>query len=254
MNRLASLLLLCTAIFHAPLEAAPRTITNQDGASLEVELEKLEDKNGVETLYFKRVSDDRSFDIALSSLSFDDQREIRKWWEKELIAKSILRANVDLDITFIRNRRKSNLTNSSYYDYNQYSYTPEVRIENDDLYQTYRDNLVRIVCFAQHTYYKGNLQVVSVTEKKIDLPRNGTATMEGNSYSFTNDKSEYSDYEYGWEDAGYVVIIKNSKGEITHTKTDNDNLLRELDTVLKCKTDEYYASDLSRRRSSYSDR
>lgn len=252
MTRIIPALLFLAVACQSTLLANSRTITNQDGASLEVELNEITEKNGVEMIAFTRVSDQRPFEIPLKTLSFEDQREIRKWWEKELKEKSVLKASIDLEIDFKRNRRKDNMTTSSYYDYNNYQYTPEVRITNDDLYQSYLGNTVRIVCLAEHTYYKGSLQVVSACERKVDLPRNGTATVEGDSYSFTNNKSEYSNYEYGWEQAGYIIIIKNSKGDITHTSTNNDKFLRNMDTVLKCRTDEYYTSDLSQKRSSYS--
>lgn len=111
---------------------------------------------------------------------------------------------------------------------------------------------MRIVCFAEHTYHQGTVEVVSATERKVDFPKKQTVTIEGNSYGFENYKSEYSNYEYGWEQAGYVIVIKNSKGDITHVDANHDNFKRNLNVVMKCKVDEYYSSDLSQKRSSIS--
>ncbi|GHB96163.1 hypothetical protein [Cerasicoccus arenae] len=250
MKRFASLLVILAASF-SPAWALQRTLTNQDGVSIVAELDELIDKDGVETLSFKRVSDQRSFEIALSTLSFDDQSAIRKWWKEEEKARQLLSPNVDLDINFKQNRKKKSINSSYYSDNNRYSYTPEVRITNDDLYRSFKGNKVRIVCFAEHTYHRGTLKVTSASDSVVDFPRNGDTTVYGNSYEFANYESDYSNYEYGWEHAGYIVVIRNSKDEITHIKTDEDDFQRNVKNALKADEGDYYSKDLRSERSSY---
>ncbi|WP_309384703.1 hypothetical protein [Cerasicoccus frondis] len=234
------------------LNALTRTLTNQDGDSLEAELIDLKDKNGEETLTIIRTSDKRKFDLALNTLSFDDQREIRKWWQQQQAEKEVLKPSVELEFNFKQNRKRESLNNYAYSDDDVYFFTPTIEITNDDLYQGYTDNTVRIICFARHTYYKRSLQVTSVAEIEVNFPKKQTTVVSGAKYSFENYEADFSDYEFGWEYAGYIVIVKNSRGEITHIDSSDVKYERALDTVLKMKHEDYYSDDLQRKLSNYS--
>ncbi|MGE9294962.1 MAG: hypothetical protein ACQKBV_01545 [Puniceicoccales bacterium] len=229
------------------------TLTNSSGVEIEAELLEVADKNGAPYLSFVRKADQREFSIPLSTLSVDTQSEVRKWWQAEEKRRLMLSPGVDLGINFKRNRKKKQLYNSVYSDEDLYTYTPEVEIENDDLYRSFKGVTVHIVCLAQHTYYKTH-RVVSATKRKADLPRNGTAVVVGDSYSFENYKSDYADFEYGWEDAGYLIVVKNTGGEVTHWKTDRSELERNIERSLKFERGDYLSSDLSQKRRSYTDR
>ena len=251
MNKpLTTLLLVLGAI--SLCRADTRTLTNQDGASIEVELLEVTDYRGQESIHVKREVDQRKFYIPINNLSFKDQREVRDWWKEQQKEKEILKPDVDLEFSFKSNRKKESQYNSSYSDDDDYFFEPVIEIVNDDLYQSYTDCKVRLVCFARHTKYKNSLEVTSVTEKTVNLPRKQTTYVQGSPYKFNNYKSELSDYEFGWEDAGYIAIVKNSKGDVTHIDTNNSRYERALDVVMKVKEDEYYSTDLRVKLNSYS--
>ncbi|MEO0795153.1 MAG: hypothetical protein AAFX93_08330 [Verrucomicrobiota bacterium] len=233
------------------LWATYRTITNQDGVSIQVELIELKEVEGSDYIVFKRRNIAQPYQISLETLSEDDQKFLRNWWEEKQRLKELLSADIDLEIEVKNNRKRSTSHNDSYSQDRDYFYRPTVTITNDDFYRTFKDNTVRIVYFAEHTRYRGTLEVVSVTEKDIDFPKNSSVVVEGNRYSFSNYESDYSNYEYGWEEAGYIIIIKNSQNEITHIKSSMPAYERRLDVVLNCDKGEYYTADLSEERESY---
>jgi len=134
------ILFLAAAFAVAPAQAETRTLTNHAGSSVKAELIELADRNGAEYLTFKREFDRREFSIPLTTLMPEDQEAVRAWWRAEEKRRRTLNADVDLEISLKRNRKRQRLYDSAYVDEDLYIYTPEVEIMNDDLERAFKNN------------------------------------------------------------------------------------------------------------------
>ena len=233
------------------LEARPITITSTEGVSVEVELIELKTSPEYDEVRFRRVSDRREFRLSLDRLIPEDRKRIRKWWTTQERLASLLQPENELDLRFKYNETRREIGNSNYSDEDEYRYEPQVEIVNDDFYRDFKDNQILIVCFAKHTYYKGTLEVVSVSNKTFDIPKNKTIRVTGETFSFTNYDSDHSSYEYGWERAGYAIIIRNAEGEITHTKASESFYLDHISKLMAMKEGEYYGDRYLDKKDSY---
>jgi len=224
---------------HAKL----REFTNTEGQTIQAELVSAEEGERGLTVTLRRA-DGRTFDVAVTLFSKEDQRYIRKWWEDLKKKKQILHAEVDLEISLKMNPKSKGLNDDYWYDRNMKRFAPEVTITNDDFYQDYTGNKVRVVMFAEDRRYRERLLVVSVTDLEIDFPANETVVKDAKPFFLEHTEYDYTDYEYGYLYDGYAIVISNSEGEVTHTKCSSKAFDDNVEILLKCKRGEVYSDDL----------
>jgi hypothetical protein len=122
------------------------------------------------------------------------------------------------------------------------SYFPEVIIENDEL-DSFKANIVRIFVMAKDKQDDGQKLVVSATTMKdISLPDRGETVLESDPlrlhlYEYG---SSYSNFDYDYEYEGFVVVIKNADGKVTHTSASKSKYFSNMDVMFKCKAGEIY--------------
>ncbi|MFP4069951.1 MAG: hypothetical protein ACLFVC_07200 [Opitutales bacterium] len=228
------------------------TFTNGEGHRLEAKLLEMKDDGRVVAI---RLRDGREMDATLSAFSRKDRDRIRKWWEEELARQSLLKPRHRLEMTVKMNRKAKSDRYSSWYsnsDQKTKSFFPELIVTNDEL-DAFEGNEVRLVLVAEDRRYEDQLLVVSATTFKDEkFPDRGKSFLEGEPfqlkhYEYNNTYSTGYNYEYGYDYDGYVVVVKNADGAVTHTKASKTKYLSNMEALMKCKAGEVYDADLNRK-------
>ena len=231
------------------LRAEFRTFTNDFGDSVDAQLIELKEEG---TIVEMRFRNGRKVDAALEAFSAKDQKYIRQWWKDKVAAEQVLTEEDRLVLAVTMGRRSSNALYDRWYaDDKIKSFFPEVKIENEEL-QDFKGNEVRLVVFAEDMQYDGQILVVSAKTLKTDLKEREETVLESDPfrlrlYEYDSSFSVY-DYKYGYEYDGYAIIIKNSKGEITHSKASKSKYLNPK-LFFKCKAGEMYDDKFERKLS-----
>lgn len=238
-------LLLCLP--WVPLFAEFETFTNDAGQSIEAELIELK-RNGEVVVI--RLRSGNKMDAELSAFSRKDQQKIKGWWRDLQADKQLLRADSKLDISAKMNR-KSRKNNDYYWrDDKTEKFFPEVIIQNDEL-ETFKGNTVHVLVVAKDLRNQDQRLIVSASKLQTDLNYRGKTFLESEPFrlrKYEYDSSSSSNgYAYGYEYEGYVVVVKNSKGEITHTRATKSKYLSDMQLILKCQAGEMYDESLSRK-------
>jgi len=220
--------------------------TNEAGQSIRAELIELSSDQKTIKLKTERGV---TMNADLKAFTLSDQKRIKAWWAGILAEAEILSSDDRLEISVKMNRKSKGNQYDNYYriDDETKTYFPEVIIENLEL-QTFKGNQLRVVIFADDLYTKGQKLIVSAFTLKSDFYDRGRESLEGTPFRLRTYEydSSYSSYEYknGYEYDGYAVIIKNSKGEITHTKASRSAYLNYLKNMYKCRAGQVYTDDL----------
>lgn len=223
------------------LSAEMRTFTNDFGDTVDAELLEYQPDRGIVSM---RLKSGNKIEAMITAFSQDDQKYIQEWWERVVADKQVLTKEARLTISAKMNRKsKSNAYDKLYYvDDETKSYFPEIVIENHEL-QQFSDNEVRIVILAEDFSSSDQMLVVSASTQKVDLRDREKNIMEGEPFRLRIYQWEgfgSSDYKYGYEYEGYIVIVKNSKGEITHQRSSKSKYLNNMKLIYSCKAGEIY--------------
>ncbi len=240
-----------SAIFCLQLSLAAefRTFSNDFGDSVEAELVELKESGSIVTL---KLRSGRKIDSRVSAFSQKDQKYMREWWAGVLAEKSLLKADARITIGAKMNRKSSSNRYDGWYsvDDETKSFFPEVIIENDEL-DTFKDNTVRVVVIAEDMSNEGQKLIVSATTVKTDFPDRGKVVLETDPfrlrlYEYDSNYSNF-EYKYGYEYEGYIVVIKNSAGEITHSRASKSKYLSNMEVVFECEAGEMYDDSINRK-------
>lgn len=238
--------LLCAQL---PLDAEFRTFKNDFGDTVDAELVELKEADTIVTLKLRNGS---QIDAKVTAFSQDDQKFIRKWWEGLKAEQEMLKERSRITMSAKMNRKSKNGSYDSYYrvDDKTRSFFPEVVIENDEL-QTFTDNTVRVVVIAEDLRYEEQKLIVSATTVKADFPERAKTILETDpfrlrAYEYDSSYSSY-EYKYGYEYEGYIIVIKNAAGEITHSRASKSKFLSNMDVIMKCKAGEIYDDGIDRK-------
>lgn len=230
---------------HLPLAAEFRTFTNDFGDSVEAEIVKLKDSETIVTL---KLRSGNQIDARVTAFSQADQEHIRKWGLAIQAEKQLLKVDSRITISAKMNRKSKSNQYDNWYSINDEtkSYFPEVTIENDEL-DAFKGNTVRIVVIAKDKQNEGYRLVVSATTMKdISFPGRGKAVLE--SAPFRLRLYEYDDaFIRGYDYEGFVVVIKNADGKVTHTRASKSKYLSDMDVIFKCKAGEIYDDAINRK-------
>ncbi len=251
MSRLRPIfgLLVFCSLGLLPLPAGElQTFTNDAGQTIEAELIELSSDGGTVTL---RLANGRKIEALLAAFSRDDQKKIEAWWQEVQASKQVLSEGARLNVTAKMNRKSTrNDRDSGYYssvDDKTVAFYPEVVIENEE-WNTFTGNEVRLVIVAEDLRYPSRRLVVSASTLKTDLAEHSKTLLEGEPFRlrFYEYDSHYSNYEYkyGYKYEGYIVVIKNSAGEVTHTRASKTKYLSNLEEIYRCKAGDVYEEDL----------
>ncbi len=254
-NRILTPVALIAALLLPAIPAsAARIFTDTQGRQIEAEIIDMRESDDGTLMVELRRTDRLYFTIAVDRFSKKDRDYLTERWEKQKADETLLDADARIKINLKLNR-KSNTNNqySSYYgsrwtDKTQV-YSPEAVIENDELTRTFEGNQVRIVIIARDKSNTSQYLVASATDAKVNLPAKERTSVEGDTfalreYDYDSALTSYSS-RYGYEKDDYVVVIRNRKGEITHTRASSNKFLENLDVVLECKAGEMYTEGLA---------
>ncbi|MFP4357236.1 MAG: hypothetical protein ACLFRP_01635 [Puniceicoccaceae bacterium] len=247
-------LMLASGFLLAVVSLPGRLFTDAEGRQIEAEIIDIyETSTGVLTVELKRA-DRRHFMVAVDRFSAEDQDFIRGLLEKRKAEETLLHKDARISINLRLNRKTD--TNDRYASYygsrwtdKTKVYAPEVVIENEELTQEFKGNEVRVVIIARDKGNSSQYLVASATDVKVDLPPKERTSVEGDSfalreYEYESGLSTYS-HEAGYEKDDYVVVIRNRRGEITHTRASSIKFLDNLETVLKCRAGQIYTDGLA---------
>ena len=230
---------------HLPLAAEFRTFTNDFGDSVEAEIVKLKDSETIVTL---KLRSGNQIDARVTAFSQADQEHIRKWGLAIQAEKQLLKVDSRITISAKMNRKSKSNQYDNWYSINDEtkSYFPEVTIENDEL-DAFKGNTVRIVVIAKDKQNEGYRLVVSATTMKdISFPGRGKAVLESDPFRLR--LYEYDDaFIRGYDYEGFVVVIKNADGKVTHTRASKSKYLSDMDVIFKCKAGEIYDDAINRK-------
>jgi len=188
----------------------------------------------------------------VTAFSQSDQKFIREWWAALQAEKQMLQEGARISLSAKMNRKSHSNSYDSWYavDDETKSYFPEVVIENDEL-DTFKGNTVRVVVIAEDRHTEGQKLIVSATTLEADFPGRSKIVLESDPfrlrlYEYDSVSSNY-DYRYGYEYEGYVVVVKNSAGAITHTRASKRKYLSNMEVVFNCEAGDIYDESIDRK-------
>ncbi|MGJ8640843.1 MAG: hypothetical protein ACSHYA_15745 [Opitutaceae bacterium] len=242
------LALCCGLFFQQTLVADFETFTNDAGQSLEAELIELKKEGRIVDL---RLRSGNRIEAEVSAFSAKDQKRIKEWWKGVVADRELLNPDSRIEISAKMNRKsKDNDRYDWYYrvDDKTKSFFPEVIIRNDELL-TFKGNTVRVVIVAKDLREKHQRLIVSASTIKSDFLDRSDTYLESEAfrlriYEYDSSISSY-DYAYGYEYEGYIVVVKNSKGEVTHTRATKSKYLSNMKMIMECKAGDMYDEDLN---------
>ncbi|MGJ8651709.1 MAG: hypothetical protein ACSHX8_00415 [Opitutaceae bacterium] len=229
-------------------QAEFETFTNDAGQSIEAELIELNKAGNEITMKLRNGS---RIDADLSAFSSKDRTRIRDWWKGVQSAKELLQPESRIEISATMNRKSKKNYDYYYADDKTKSYFPEILIRNDEL-TAFKDNTVRVVVIAKDLRYEDQKLIVSASTIKSDFADRGDTVLESDPFRLRlyEYDSIYSDsYAYGYEYEGYVVVVKNSKGVITHTRSSKSKYLNDMKAMMECKAGDMYDEDFKHKLS-----
>ncbi|NBB80829.1 MAG: hypothetical protein GVY36_15495 [Verrucomicrobia bacterium] len=216
---------------------------------MDAQLIELKEAESIVTI---KLRDGRQIDASVSAFSEADQEHIQKWWAGVEAEKQLLKERARLTISAKMNRQSNRGTfdRHSRVDDKTRVFYPEVVIENGQL-QTYTGNTIRVVVVAEDLSEANQKLIVSATTMKADFPKNDRTVLESDpfrlrSYAYNSGRSSRG-YKYGYEYEGYIVVIKNSEGEITHTRASKSKYLTNMQVIMGCKAGEIYDDSIDRK-------
>lgn len=242
-------ILVLLLIWQLPLDAEFRTFKNDFGDTVDAKLVELKEEDTIVTI---KLRNGNQIDSRVTAFSQADQKFIREWWAEIQAEKLLLKENSRLNVSAKMNRKSKDGSFDSYYrvDDKTRSFFPEVVIENDEL-QTFTGNTVRVVVVAEDLHYEEQKLIVSATTLKADFPDRQKTILETDPFRLRTYEydSSYSSYEYknGYEYEGYIVVIKNSAGEITHMRASKSKYLSNMEVIFNCKAGEIYDEGIDRK-------
>jgi len=222
-----------------------RTFENDFGDKVEAQLIELKDSETVVTL---RLRSGLEIDAMLSAFSQQDKKFILEWWGEVVAEKQLLREDSRLNVSAKMNRKSKDGQYSWHnrVDDETVSFYPEILIENEEL-ETFSGNQVRVVIVAEDKRNEGQKLIVSAATKEVNLPRQSTTSLETDPFRlrlYEYSRSGGRDYAYGYEYEGYVVVIKNARGEVTHQRASKRKYLTNMKVIMECKAGEMYDETL----------
>lgn len=243
MNKAFFYFLISLVLHQSPLCAELRTFTNVAGNSIQAELIEVNDTD----VTIKR-SDGQQFKAPIDTFSLEDQKYFKMRQNEALASKQILQDSGRITISAKMNRKSKDgvYDRHSRVDDKTNSYFPEVVIENDDI-DTYKDNSVRIVVIAEDKGNEELMLIVSASTLKADFLERGKTILDSDPFhlrSYEYNSSGGYDYEFGYEYTGYVVVVKNSKGEITHSRASKSKYLTNMSAIINCKAGDIYDENI----------
>lgn len=248
-TKLAALILALGGLpFHSWADF--ETFTNESGQSIEAELVELNKAGNEVTIRFRNGTET---DAMVSAFCVEDRKRIRNWWKGVQAARELLSPDSRIEISAKMNRKSKNNDRYSWYssvDDKTKSFFPEVLIRNDELL-TFKGNTIRVVIIAEDLRYEEQKLIVSASTLTSDFVDRGDTVLESDAFRLRQYEydSSYSSYEYayGYEYEGYIVVVKNSKGEITHTRASKSKYLSNMQAIMNCKAGDVYDEDINRK-------
>ncbi|MGZ0656713.1 hypothetical protein ACWPKO_06310 [Coraliomargarita sp. W4R53] len=241
--------LLFSACLLSPVDAEFRTFKSDFGDTVEAELVELKES---ETLVTLKLRSGNKIDALVTAFSQSDQKYIREWWAAVQAEKQLLKEGARITVSAKMNRKSQSNSYDNWYavDDETKSFFPEVVIENDEL-DAFTGNTVRVVVIAEDRHTEGQKLIVSATTLEADFPSRSKLVLESDPfrlrlYEYDSSSSNY-DYRYGYEYEGYIVVIKNSAGTITHSRASKSKYLSNMEVVFDCEAGEMYDDAIDRK-------
>ena len=217
-------------------------LINHFGTEIEAELIEVDDSGVSNILVFNRVADGKRFEYPLSDLIKENQTEILDWWKQEKMEREMLTADDDLELDVKLKRRKPINTSNFNEDHDAHTYFPEITIKNEAINKNYSGNKLILVCMAESTLTYGNrfftnryYTIAYKAEKQIDIKASSELVYVFDSYDLNSLVTEGAHLRRGLVQAAYFCAIVNSKGEITHIKTDNSDFKDSAANILNAE-------------------
>jgi hypothetical protein len=210
---------------------------------------ELKDSDEIVTLKLRSGS---QIDARVTAFSQSDQQFIKKWWATIQAEKLLLKEDSRIAISVKMNRRSHSNNYDNWYalDDTTKSYFPEVVIKNAEL-TAFKGNAIRVVVIAEDKGNEGQKLIVSATTLEADFPERDQVVLESDPFRlrlFEYDSNySSSDYEYGYEYEGYIVVIKNSAGKITQSRASKSKYLSDMDVIFNCEAGEIYDDAINRK-------
>jgi hypothetical protein len=230
-------------------QAEFRSFTNDFGDSVDAELVELKESDTIVTL---RLRSGNKIDARVTAFSQSDQKFIQEWWDAVQAEKLLLQEGARIVISAKMNRKSHSNNYDNWYsiDDETKSYFPEVIIKNAELNE-FHGNAVRVVVIAEDKGNAGQKLIVSAATLTADFPARDQVVLESDPFRLRlfeyDSHNSTSNYEYGYEYEGYVVVIQNSKGKITHSRASKSKYLSNLDVIFNCEAGEMYDDAINRK-------
>ncbi|MEO0509826.1 MAG: hypothetical protein AAF065_08205 [Verrucomicrobiota bacterium] len=228
--KIQTVLLLSALAISDVLAAEFLKLSNDAGASTEAKIIEVKDDFEIVTIQMK---DGRELEAKMSSFSKKSRKSIMSWFVAQEAEATLLPKDPPIEVLF--QYKKINMDNykkDTLAEKNRERYKPKLIIRNKRA-QEYKGNRVSAMIFAKPANNLNQVLVASALHQTIDIPYKDSITLDLDPFQISDVKKN-GRTQHGYSIQGYVIFIKNSKGEVVYTKSTSkkfEDLIEKLGSV-----------------------
>ena len=189
----------------------------------------------------------RALSPLIDLFSEEDRKYIAKW-QKNQNAKYD-----DADLT-PDSRLSINLLKGNKDQFNDYgdiddrvvSFSPGVIVDNEEFRHSFKAVKGSVIIVGSNIMNDDQYVILSRQDFKLDLPKREKSRWEGAPFKCRYDP-DYGGFDYG----GYLVVLRNKKGEVVQTKGSRTAWEKNAENLLKAKKRKGYSVDFKHARELY---
>ena len=239
--------LICSAcLFWSTAQAEYRIFTSTDGSQIEAKIIECESEA---TVTIERQDGVQFKNVPVQRFSKEDRKFISEWFKADILKyeDAYLTSEADLSITFVRGRDNDH---NSYGDIDDriIDINPEVVIGNNDKDYSFKHlNVTSIVIGEGVAASRGIFVLLDKQQFSMEVAADSKAEWKGEGFTVAYDP-DFSGFDYG----GFLVIIRNRDGHITHMKASKVLLEKNYQNIEKAEKMTGYNKTFSETQRLYS--
>ncbi len=236
-----ALLFAVPIFFFSPVSSADegyRTFTSSDGRQIKARI--VEATNTSVTIRLDTGL--KYYDVPLSRFSPEDRSYVRKWREEERLKIDDADLNEDSKIK-IRVHKGEDDDKNSYGDIDDrvVQVKPTVIVESDEIEKTFKDVNGTLVIIGEGVAAdKDKFMILLRQDFTITLSPKSEVRWESRRTDFRYDP-DYGGVEYN----GYLVVLRNKKGDVVFARSSRNPWEKYPEKLLKAKVKKGYDRDFS---------
>ncbi|MEO0796370.1 MAG: hypothetical protein AAFX93_14465 [Verrucomicrobiota bacterium] len=221
-----------------------RKFTSQDGREMRA---KIVESGSPDKVTIQHENGTFYRDLNPEIFSFQDQRYIREWREKQ--RKSLDEADLSSDSRIevrVYRGRDDDLNKYGNVDDRDVRYEPSVVIVNKELEKSYTGIQGTVVYVGQSVFDRKEFKILNRQEFTMDAPRKKETEWKGDPFQNLYDDDASNGHAFGYKYAGYLLVLKNRAGEVVFTKGSKGDWENAPQSLMQASLRSSYAKNFRR--------